>query len=113
MTGEMSAAEVTSENFPGLFELADGLAAAGIEAHPRPFDQYLGPYLYVPQVGKLWYDSEAAGEMFLLDTGTHGISTFETRGADFVRPATPGTLRHGVYTIPQAIARIRQLLRKR
>ena len=45
MTGEMSASEVTEQNYPALFKLKDMLQKEGIFCDARPFDQYCGPYL--------------------------------------------------------------------
>ena len=42
MTGEMSAGEVTEQNYPALFKLKDMLQKEGIFCDARPFDQYRG-----------------------------------------------------------------------
>lgn len=41
MTGEMHASEVTRENYPLYFAVADALPGATV----KPFDQYQGPYI--------------------------------------------------------------------
>jgi len=49
MAGEMTKEEVTKENFPLHFAVAKSLGGV-----VRPFDQYQGPYVYVPGFGKFW-----------------------------------------------------------
>ena len=49
MAGEMTTEEVTKENFPIHFAVAKSLGG-GV----RPFDQYQGPFVYVPGFGKFW-----------------------------------------------------------
>lgn len=50
MTGEMSRDEVTEENFPIHFAIANALGGT-----VHPFDQYQGPYISdLPNGGKLW-----------------------------------------------------------
>ena len=60
MTGEMSKGEVTRENFPLYFAAADQVDGATVE----PFDQYQGPYIYVPGKGRyfLCTDDGAIGQ---------------------------------------------------
>ncbi len=48
MTGEMHESEVTRENFPLHFAIADAL-----DGEVRPFDQYQGPYI-LTKGARLW-----------------------------------------------------------
>ena len=106
MTGEMSRSEVTREAYPGLFALADALAAKGIESEPQPFDQYQGTYLYVPGRCKVWYAPDEAGETFIIERYGKGIRTFETKGADYVIHKSQNSYRCGCYDIMGAAERI-------
>lgn len=107
MAGEMSREEVTRESYPDLFELRDALAAQGIESEPRPFDQYQGPYLYVPGVCRAWYDgSDIEGISFVIERGFPPTNTFERKGSDIRFPATDTTLAYGSYLPDSAVARI-------
>lgn len=54
MTGEMSQADVTQEDFPLHFALAAAFAGAMV----RAFDQYQGPYVYIPSHGRFWLCSD-------------------------------------------------------
>ena len=52
MTGEMSKADVTKEAYPLHFLIARKYASYLAEV--LPFDQYQGPYVFVPGKGKFW-----------------------------------------------------------
>ena len=98
MTGEMSQGEVTRDNFPGLFQLMDGLQRLGIKSKPRAFDQYQGPYLavrndlrsgrgvYAPLVSlpgavRVWYSGDGEGG-FLIEHVTDSTTEFEEVDTD-------------------------------
>lgn len=55
MTGEMSASEVTRDNWPIHFAIADALGG-----EVKPFDQYQGPYILIKEaclwlfIGSAW-----------------------------------------------------------
>lgn len=55
MTGEMSKDEVTREIYPLHFACADQIEDARVE----PFDQYQGPYIFVPDKGRFFLSIEA------------------------------------------------------
>ena len=111
MAGEMSREEVTRENYPDLFALMDELKAAGIESEPRPFDQYQGPYLYVPGVCSVWYVNADYGPAptFCIEVRDRH---FDSRGADFKVKEDATNCAHGVYYGDSAALRIAQLARK-
>lgn len=105
MAGEMSQSEVTREAYPILFEIQDALDAEGVFSDPRAFDQYQGPYLYVPGVCKVWL----APVMGVLIERSH--LQFETRGSHHIEKATPATVRCGYYTAEEAAERIVRMVR--
>lgn len=133
VAGEMSQSEVTRENYPGLFALRDALKRRGIVSYPRAFDQYQGPYLSVPGVGKVWYtdgyyqgvgpvyawhgDLDATGrklrrvDRFVIDNGIAPAfgGTFQTEGASYVMPEDTKSVTVGVYTLRQAARRIAEV----
>ena len=49
MTGEMSRSEVTRTNYPLHFA-----AARKFKGSVHPFDQYQGPYVFIPGRGRFW-----------------------------------------------------------
>ena len=53
MTGEMHKSEVTREAFPYHFNVA-----RKFKGEVKPFDQYQGPYVYIPTCGKFWLCSD-------------------------------------------------------
>jgi hypothetical protein len=110
MTGEMRQSEVTRDTYPGLFRLRDALKRRGISSEPRAFDQYQGPYLSVPGVGKVWYHSTSP-LFFLIDDGiapAYG-GTFQTAKATHVMPETGTSIAAGLYTLRQAARRIAEV----
>ena len=60
MTGEMGpihptkAMERDGTVWPLHAAIVQALRRRGIQAEVRPFDQYQGPYIAVPHVGRLW-----------------------------------------------------------
>lgn len=114
MTGEMVQSEVTREAYPAMFALRDALKRRGIPSEPRAFDQYQGPYLSVPSVGKVWYYSgEANGTLFVIDNGIAPAfgGTFQTEGALVVQPADDRNVEAGLYTLRQAAKRIAEVVK--
>lgn len=119
MTGEMSQAEVTRENYPELYALRDALKRRGIASEPRAFDQYQGPYLAVPGVGQVWYSQDDDAAAVWLSSGKPlypgGLwliehrHAFETTGAMHVHEATERSYAAGCFTIRQASKRIARL----
>jgi hypothetical protein len=131
MTGEMSAAEVTRDNYPELFALRDALRRRGIKSEPRPFDQYQGPYLNVPGVGSVWYSQDenaaavklrrqldgswkAMGPVFAGGLWTiearRGGGEFQTLGAHHVHAENGEDYAAGCYTLRQAARRIASIV---
>ena len=53
MTGEMSQADVTEEDWPLHFAIAREFGGT-----VQPFDKYQGPYIYIPGKGRVWVCSE-------------------------------------------------------
>ena len=137
MTGEMSAAEVTRENYPELFALRDALKRWDIASTPRPFDQYQGPYLAVPGVGKVWYSYDAgqgyvmrddsapngwrpipalltierAGRIYMADPLTYDGAFFTDGAAEHVHDATEHEYATACYSVRQASKRIAAAVR--
>jgi hypothetical protein len=130
MAGEMSQSEVTRESYPGLFALRDALKRRGIDSEPRAFDQYQGPYLSVPGIGKVWYSDEptfyvGAGPVSSWSNDKDSVGrklrridyfiieafgwAFETIGAHHVKPESDTSVAAGVYTLRQAAKRISEL----
>lgn len=75
MTGEMSQSEVTREAWPIHFAIADALGG-----EVRAFDQYQGPYVFVPRQGrfrarKLWLNWVANGFARIYDEMSDRWST--------------------------------------
>lgn len=65
MTGEMHKSEVTPENFPHHFRAIRNHKGAQV----LPFDQYQGPYVHIPKLGRFWLVSEdgAVGSWYAQD----------------------------------------------
>lgn len=71
MTGEMSREEVTRENYPMHFAIADAFAGS-----VKPFDQYLGPYILLPDAEKLWIQLHSDNyQLVVFNDGNDEIST--------------------------------------
>ena len=70
MTGEMHESEVTRENFPLHFAIADALGG-----EVKPFDQYQGPYILTKR-GCLWLSTDD-GAMATLFNEASGQSSAE------------------------------------
>ena len=82
MTGEMSRAELTPENYPIHFAIAGALKGT-----VEPFDQYQGPYVHVPAKGaKLWlvYSNDDSGSyrVFNERTGQASADCFTYRNPE-------------------------------
>ena len=105
MAGEMSQSEVTPESYPALFKLRDSLKRRGIMSEPRAFDQYQGPYLNVPNVGRVWIAENFTpfGPLFTIE---RSLGNFEIHGARFIYPPSDRTVAYGSYTLRQASSHI-------
>jgi hypothetical protein len=120
MTGEMAQSEVTRENYPELYALRDALKRRGIKSQPRAFDQYQGPYLAIPGIGKVWYSQDygqgyairdASGQwrdipaMLTIERG----ASFLIDGGDHEHARTEREYAVACFTVRQASKRIARL----
>lgn len=82
MTGEMHKSEVTRENFPLHFAIADALGG-----EVKPFDQYQGPYI-LTKVSCLWLRMQGDQIATIYNEATKQYSTeFPLWGPDEVNLA--------------------------
>ena len=86
MTGEMSASEVTPENYPELFKLKRKLYLRGINCRAEPFDKYTGPYLSCygkKKAFEVWYNIHTQDKpAFLVEYYKNGVQYFRGIKAD-------------------------------
>ena len=64
MAGEMTKDEVTEENYPDHFRIAKFLGGS-----VEPFDQYQGPYIQSPKLGRLWLEYRPEWRGFIVGEG--------------------------------------------
>lgn len=82
-TGEMSRGEVTADNYPMYFEAAALVRGATVE----PFDQYQGPFIFVPNRGRFFLNSDDGCEWQWYDESNDTVSDSFLMGLDDYGPA--------------------------
>lgn len=89
--GEMS--EVDHETYPQWFQMAEALGGT-----VEPFDQYQGPYVHVPGIGKFWINDKTGDNDFVVFNESNGrtspVDLYYGEGGITAGDAAMNTLDH-------------------